>query len=158
MSDTRVGYLEEELRIYQEREIHLNKTIESWHEKYTRAERRIEIAEAGFEAAKKKAAAAEEEAKAARGALMNLVHQIRTAGGFGPGAAIQDQVHTVVEALLFYADPATYFAIGFFPDPPCGEFMEDIEETEIGQKPGKRARAAIQEVLRDRSVEEPSAS
>lgn len=49
-------------------------------------------------------------------------------------------------ALGFYADPETYFAIGFFPDPPCGEFMDDFEETkDLGAKPGKRARAALDE-------------
>lgn len=48
------------------------------------------------------------------------------------------------EALEFYADPETYFAIGFFPDNPAGDFMDDFEETEeLGFKPGKRARAAL---------------
>lgn len=53
----------------------------------------------------------------------------------------------VLTALAFYADPDTYFAIGFFPDPPCGEFMEDFS-THGGydddlERPGKRARAAL---------------
>jgi len=52
------------------------------------------------------------------------------------------------EALDFYADPDTYFAIGFFPDPPCGDFMDDFSTTEyIGEfqvkRPGKRARLAL---------------
>lgn len=47
------------------------------------------------------------------------------------------------EALSFYADPGTYFAVGFFPDPPCGEFMDDFTETELGMKPGARARKAL---------------
>ncbi|NIT77287.1 MAG: hypothetical protein GWN58_22810 [Anaerolineae bacterium] len=47
------------------------------------------------------------------------------------------------QALSFYADPETYFAIGFFPDPPNGEFMDDFSETELGVKPGKRARIAL---------------
>ena len=48
-------------------------------------------------------------------------------------------------ALRFYADPETYFAIGFLPDPPCGEFWDDFEEIDkvLGWKPGKRARAAL---------------
>ena len=48
-------------------------------------------------------------------------------------------------ALEFYADPGTYFAIGFFHDPPCGAFMEDFEDmgSQLGMKPGKRARAAL---------------
>jgi hypothetical protein len=56
------------------------------------------------------------------------------------------------ETLWFYADPGTYFAIAFFPDPPCGEFMDDFEEPNPelemwdgipSPKPGKRARAAL---------------
>lgn len=53
-------------------------------------------------------------------------------------------VDELAEALGFYADPETYFAIGFLPDPPCGEFMEDFDHTEeLGVKPGHRARAAL---------------
>jgi hypothetical protein len=52
-------------------------------------------------------------------------------------------------ALRFYADPMTYFAIGFFPDPPCGEFWDDFEDIvreEDGAErrvPGKLARATL---------------
>lgn len=50
----------------------------------------------------------------------------------------------IIKALEFYADPETYFAIGFFPDPPCGPFMEDFSKTEeLGNKPGKMAREAL---------------
>lgn len=48
------------------------------------------------------------------------------------------------EALEFYADPDTYFAIGFMPDAPCGDFINDFEETGDGYKPGKKARAALE--------------
>ena len=61
-------------------------------------------------------------------------------------------VGELVEALAFYADFDTYLAIGFFPDPPCGEFMDDFDEdpntppyddgTRI-QRPGRRARKAL---------------
>src|SRR3954467_4681749 len=63
------------------------------------------------------------------------------------------------EALQFYADPETYIAIGFFPDPPCGEFMDDFGETgtkDYGPRPGERARKALgydrpaQETVQDR--------
>lgn len=48
------------------------------------------------------------------------------------------------EALEFYADPETYFAIGFWPDPPCGAFIDDGSETMgLGMKPGKRARIVL---------------
>ena len=48
------------------------------------------------------------------------------------------------EALEFYADPDTYFAIGFFPDSPCGEFINDFDEVEPDYfKPGVKARAAL---------------
>jgi hypothetical protein len=47
-------------------------------------------------------------------------------------------------ALEFYADPMTYFAVGIFADRPCGEFVDDMSETdEYGMKPGKLARAAL---------------
>lgn len=49
----------------------------------------------------------------------------------------------LAESLEFYADPETYFAVGFLADPPCGELVEDFSETELGIKPGKRARAAL---------------
>jgi len=50
----------------------------------------------------------------------------------------------LIETLLFYADPETYFAIGFFPDPPCGDFIRDFSETiALGRKPGKRAREVL---------------
>lgn len=52
------------------------------------------------------------------------------------------------EALEFYADPDTYCAIGFFPDPPCGEFIDDFSDDHGNENyrrpmPGKRARAAL---------------
>lgn len=58
---------------------------------------------------------------------------------------------TALEALYFYADPTTYAAIGFFPDPPNGAFMDDFEETGfLGDKPGKIARDAIQKILEEK--------
>ena len=51
----------------------------------------------------------------------------------------------ILKALEFYADPDTYFAIGLFPDNPCGEFIKDISETELGKKPGALARKALLE-------------
>jgi hypothetical protein len=56
------------------------------------------------------------------------------------------------EALEFYADPETYFAVGFFPDPPCGEFMDDFD----GQRPGKRARAALASVPAEQGEDSPA--
>ena len=65
------------------------------------------------------------------------------------------------EALEFYADPDTYFAISMIPDRPCGELMEDFEEpnskdpvwgnvwdTHATPKPGKRAREALNEAIK----------
>ena len=49
------------------------------------------------------------------------------------------------EALEYYADPCTYIAIAFFGDRPCGDFVSDFSETdELGWKPGKTARAALE--------------
>lgn len=50
---------------------------------------------------------------------------------------------TLREALAFYANPETYFGIGFLMDPPCGEFGDDFSDTDLGTKPGKRARTAL---------------
>ena len=56
----------------------------------------------------------------------------------------QTALQELAEALRFYANPETYFGIGIFPDPPCGNFIDDFEDTdELGLKPGKRARAAL---------------
>jgi hypothetical protein len=69
--------------------------------------------------------------------------------------ALRKVAEVAIEALEFYADGETYLAIGFFPDPPCGEFMDDfsdVHDTEycvmpdiddVDMRPGKRARAAL---------------
>jgi len=54
-----------------------------------------------------------------------------------------DQIKALVEALEFYADPETYFGIFIMGDPPCGTFIEDFSETDLGGKPGKLARHAL---------------
>lgn len=63
---------------------------------------------------------------------------------------LKEQLEAAEKALAFYGDPETYFAIGFLPDRPCGEFEDDFEELDgaLGHpgggswvKPGKRARA-----------------
>lgn len=54
----------------------------------------------------------------------------------------------VIDTLGFYGDPETYFAIGFFADPPCGGFMEDFRDTEgMGRKPGNKAELMLGELL-----------
>lgn len=89
------------------------------------------------------------------------MRQVRACTGF-LGLLIENRskwrliVMTIVcpkafEALEFYADPDSYFAIGFIADPPCGEFIEDgeyfREDTLVDEdtpharwRPGKRAR------------------
>jgi hypothetical protein len=53
------------------------------------------------------------------------------------------------EALAFYADPDTYLAIGFFPDPPCGAFVDDFSVhgspgyADDDERPGRLAREAL---------------
>ena len=65
-------------------------------------------------------------------------------------AALKAENRRLRKALEFYADPETYFAIGFFPDRPCGSFMKDFSSvpTPWGhgtrKKPGKRARKALE--------------
>ena len=67
-----------------------------------------------------------------------------------PLKKLKDKIEKLEKALIFYADAETYFAIGFFPDPPCGEFMEDFEHCgDLGYKPGKRARDVLRATLSD---------
>jgi len=62
-----------------------------------------------------------------------------------------DEIERLTNALEFYAEADTYCAIGFFPDPPCGEFMGDFDKlygdfTEHDYDrpmPGMRARHAL---------------
>lgn len=60
-----------------------------------------------------------------------------------PREVLERKYRRVLRALFFYASPSTYMAIGFFPDRPCGELMEDFGETYAGRKPGARARKAL---------------
>jgi hypothetical protein len=75
------------------------------------------------------------------------LEEIRAAlSGVLPGTA--DEIERLRKALKFYADPETYFAVGFIGDPPCGEFVDDFDEAYehehmTGPRPGKRARAAL---------------
>jgi hypothetical protein len=63
-------------------------------------------------------------------------------------AAVQKSYPDILDALHFYADPETYFAISLIPDPPCGDFIEDFSETpELGMKPGKKAREVLNVLL-----------
>lgn len=55
----------------------------------------------------------------------------------------EEEIENLIEALDFYADPETYFAIGFFPDPPCGDFMNDFSYVDEVARPGKKARIAL---------------
>lgn len=58
---------------------------------------------------------------------------------------LKNKIEDLVETIRFYADPESYFAIGFFPDSPCGEFINDFEEINknLGYKPGKKAREIL---------------
>ena len=54
------------------------------------------------------------------------------------------QILKLVKTLAFYADPDTYFAVGFFPDSPNGPIMDDFSNTDLGKKPGKLARETLE--------------
>lgn len=62
-------------------------------------------------------------------------------------------------ALEFYANPDTYFAIGFSSDPPCGPFIDDFDlvtdasGAEV-ERPGKQARAALEAPAGEEEEEE----
>lgn len=57
---------------------------------------------------------------------------------------LEKECNRLANALSFYADPETYFAIGFFPDPPCGPFIDDFSDTSHGSRPGKLARSVLE--------------
>ena len=59
--------------------------------------------------------------------------------------ALERQLAIAVEALEFYADPETYFAIAFFGDPPYGPFIDDFstDGDDDRERPGKLARAVL---------------
>ena len=63
-------------------------------------------------------------------------------------ADLNAEVERLTEALYFYADPDTYFAIAFWFDPPCGDFQDDFSEDHGNSfynraMPGKLARAVL---------------
>lgn len=63
----------------------------------------------------------------------------------------EEDIKALILALEFYADPETYHAIGFFPDRPCGDFMEDFSEDHGDDfydrpMPGKRARDVLSKI------------
>ena len=62
-------------------------------------------------------------------------------------AALRQRVRALEDVLEFYANPDNYFAIGFLPDHPCGDFITDwswaddwATEPFNRKMPGKRAR------------------
>ena len=62
----------------------------------------------------------------------------------------EDERDKLLKALCFYADSDNYFAISFFPDPPCGGFMDDFSDDHEGdfdrKMPGALARKALREI------------
>lgn len=68
--------------------------------------------------------------------------------------SLKKELEKTRQILYFYANPYTYFAVAFFPDPPCGDFMKDFSKIpshwdEFGQmsdsyKPGKKARKFLE--------------
>lgn len=66
-----------------------------------------------------------------------------------PLADVPPITQEVIDALAFYGDPDTWFAVAVFGDRPCGEITEDWSEhgdinyPEGDQRPGKRAREAL---------------
>jgi hypothetical protein len=53
----------------------------------------------------------------------------------------------LIRCLDFYANPETYFAVAFIHDPPSGDFMNDFSKTNLGYKPGKRARKVLDKIM-----------
>ncbi len=60
---------------------------------------------------------------------------------------LEEQVEKLTEALAFYGDPDSYFAVAVRGDSPCGEFAYDLSEIDGTWRPGKRARETLVELL-----------
>lgn len=62
----------------------------------------------------------------------------------------KEKIEKLADALLFYADADSYFAMSIFTDRPCGGFADDISEVEdYGREmPGKLARETLREVFK----------
>jgi hypothetical protein len=56
---------------------------------------------------------------------------------------LQKRLLRTEEALDFYGDPETYYAVAVIPDPPCGDFVNDFSEVDGVLRPGKRAREVL---------------
>lgn len=64
----------------------------------------------------------------------------------------QEMIQDLIDALEFYADPASYHAIAFLTDPPCGGFADDFDEDHGDDfydrpMPGKKAREVLREFM-----------
>lgn len=85
----------------------------------------------------------------------NLVEALRTHAHDDMGDVDAEHVHVASiaadeivrlrDALEFYADPESYFAVMILGDSPCGEIIEDVSDTgePLGWRHGKRARIAL---------------
>lgn len=71
-----------------------------------------------------------------------LLDRLRKSLSSDCGKAMLD----VIAALEFYANPDTYFVIGFFPGHPCGDFIDDFSVVDDVARPGKIARATIAQI------------
>jgi hypothetical protein len=70
-------------------------------------------------------------------------------------------IEVLAEALKFYANPETYFALLVIPDHPAGEFFEDESDDHQhpqlgGPRYGKRARAGLREAFGEDYFTDPS--
>jgi chromosome segregation ATPase len=66
----------------------------------------------------------------------------------GDNEVLKRRIKELEEALEYYGNPDTYFAIAYFPDSPCGDFIEDFSDDhgcdQYGRPmPGKLARKLL---------------
>jgi len=57
-----------------------------------------------------------------------LLSEIRALDAALAHLLVADTQELLVQTVQFYGDPESYMAIGFFPDRPCGDFIEDFED------------------------------
>ena len=69
------------------------------------------------------------------------------------GTTVELDAKPIIDALWFYGDPGTYFAVAVWGDPPTGGFDEDIDDDFHSDSinravPGKLARSQLRSLLK----------
>lgn len=84
------------------------------------------------------------------GAVIALTRSLESKAMSKREKRLDRALRVAIPVIAFYMNPETYFAISFIGDRPAGQFLLDFGKTDLGHKPGKKARKAfkrIQQIL-----------